>query len=154
MEQLLFRPATENDLNSLIDMLADDELGQQRENNARPLPDCYQRAFLAIDKDPNNHLIVVERAGEIAGMLQLTYIPYLTHQGGWRGLIEGVRIARHYRGQGLGQKMFAWAIEHAKQRGCHMLQLTSDKQRPRAIDFYKKLGFIDSHEGMKLHLPL
>lgn len=31
------------------------------------------------------------------------------------------------------------------------LQLTTDKKRPEAFKFYEKLGFIASHEGMKLH---
>lgn len=33
------------------------------------------------------------------------------------------------------------------------MQLTSDKARPDAIRFYESLGFVASHEGMKLHLP-
>lgn len=85
-------------------------------------------------------------------MMQITYIPYLTYQGGWRALIEGVRISSHARGEGLGQKMFEWGIEQARTRHCHLVQLTSDKNRPEAIAFYKRLGFVDSHEGMKLHL--
>lgn len=44
------------------------------------------------------------------------------------------------------------AIELAKDKGAHMVQLTTDKKRPEAIKFYEKLGFISSHEGMKLHL--
>ena len=47
--------------------------------------------------------------------------------------------------------MLEWAIESAKERNAHVLQLTSDKQRPRAIKFYEDLGFTASHEGMKLH---
>ncbi len=47
--------------------------------------------------------------------------------------------------------MFEWAIERAKQKKAHVLQLTTDKKRPEAIHFYEKLGFKASHEGMKLH---
>ena len=66
-------------------------------------------------------------------------------------LIEGVRIDESYRGKGLGKKLIEWAIEKA-QSGCHMVQLTTDKSRPEALEFYEKLGFIASHEGLKLHL--
>jgi GNAT superfamily N-acetyltransferase len=48
--------------------------------------------------------------------------------------------------------MLQWAIERARQRGCLMVQLTSDKSRTDAIRFYEGLGFVASHEGMKLHL--
>ncbi|ELY1990560.1 GNAT family N-acetyltransferase, partial [Vibrio harveyi] len=57
-----------------------------------------------------------------------------------------------YRGQGFGEKMFEYAIEQAKNKGCTIVQLTSDKQRPDAIRFYEKLGFKATHEGFKLAL--
>ncbi|MEQ9166086.1 MAG: GNAT family N-acetyltransferase [Fulvivirga sp.] len=69
-----------------------------------------------------------------------------------RAQIEGVRIHEELRGTGLGQLMINKAIELAKDKGAHMVQLTTDKKRPEAIKFYEKLGFISSHEGMKLHL--
>ena len=84
-------------------------------------------------------------------MLQLTYIPYLTYIGSWRCLIEGVRIHSGYRGQGLGRRLFEWAIQRAKERNCRLLQLTSDKTRGDALRFYESLGFVASHEGFKLH---
>ncbi len=147
-----FRFAERPDLTTLVNMLADDPLGAQREDPSLPLSKTYQQAFAQIEKDDNNELVVIENQQQIIGMLQLTFIPYLTHQGSWRCLIEGVRIHKDCRGQGLGQKMFEWAIDRAKQRGCRLVQLTSDKQRPDAIRFYQSLGFKASHEGFKLKL--
>ena len=85
-------------------------------------------------------------------MLQLTFIPYLTHIGSWRCLIEGVRVHKAHRGKGLGTQFFKWAIARAKQRQCHMVQLTSNKERVDALRFYQNLGFEASHEGFKLQL--
>lgn len=134
-------------------MLADDELGQLRENYQDPLPERYYEAFANIHNDPNQELTVIENeAGEIIGTLQLSFIQYLTYQGGIRALIEAVRIRSDQRGQGIGEALFTWAIQRAKERGAHVLQLTTDKLRPDAIRFYEKLGFKASHEGMKLHL--
>jgi GNAT superfamily N-acetyltransferase len=82
----------------------------------------------------------------------LTFIPYLTHTGSWRCLIEGVRIAKEYRGQGLGTEILSWAIDRAKKANCAIVQLTSDKQRPAALKFYESLGFKATHEGFKLVL--
>ena len=151
-EQLEFRAAQPLDLPILVSLLADDELGAKRERNVDPLPDSYRAAFAAIDSDPNNELIVALLGGRVVGMLQLTYIPYLTYQGGWRALIEGVRIAESERGKGFGNQMFQWAIQRARERHCHLLQLTTDKSRPAARKFYESLGFKASHEGMKLSL--
>ncbi|MBM7071991.1 GNAT family N-acetyltransferase [Shewanella sp. 202IG2-18] len=149
---LNFRQAQHKDIETLISMLADDELGRQREDLSTPLNQKYLDVFAAIDADPNNELLVVEQNETLMGMLQLTFIPYLTHIGTWRCLIEGVRIHADFRGQGMGEKMFEYAINRARQRNCRLVQLTSDKQRPDAIRFYEKLGFKASHEGFKLSL--
>ena len=147
-----FRKATENDVSKIVEMIADDELGKSRENFQVPIPDEYIRAFKEISLDKNQELIVIENEkSEIIGTLQLSFIQYLTYRGGIRAQIEAVRIRKDQRGIGLGKKMFEWAINRAKERNAHLLQLTTDKKRPKAIKFYENLGFIASHEGMKLH---
>lgn len=151
MEALEFRSATSADLAILVAMLADDELGAKREDFRDPLPETYRTAFAAIDSDPNNELIVATLNENVIGMLQLTFIPYLTYQGGWRCLIEGVRISSAQRGKGFGNQVFQWAIQRAREKNCHVVQLTTDKSRPDAIRFYESLGFKATHEGMKLH---
>ncbi len=123
-----------------------------RETPGEVIPEAYFTAFAAIDKDANNALIVAEIDGEIAGTLQLTYIPGLTYTGGERAQIEGVRVAAEQRGRGVGQAIITWAIEQARARGCRVVQLTTDRQRPDAIRFYQKIGFRPSHMGMKYHL--
>ena len=150
--QLAYRDASERDLPALVDMLAEDVLGATREDNSSPLNRRYLDAWRAIDADPNNTLTVVEENGKPVGMLQLTFIPCLTHTGSWRCLIEGVRIHRDHRDRGLGSEFIRWAIARARDRGCSIVQLTSDKQRPDALRFYESLGFEASHEGFKLKL--
>ncbi len=147
-----FRKATIEDVPKIVQMLADDKLGKLREDYQEPLPQKYYTAFQNIDKDYNQELIVVENeANEIIGTLQLSFIPYLTYQGGVRAQIEAVRIRSDQRGKGLGTVFFEWAINRARERGAHLLQLTTDKKRPDAVRFYENLGFVASHEGMKLH---
>jgi GNAT superfamily N-acetyltransferase len=147
-----FRLAVAPDLPAIVQLLAEDPLGERRERNTTPLPGSYASAFAAIERDPNQELWVACMDAKVIGVLQITFIPYLTYQGGWRALVEGVRIAAEVRSQGLGRTLFEWAIGRARARGCHMVQLTSDKSRPDAIRFYRSLGFVASHEGMKLML--
>ncbi len=149
--ELNFREATSADVIHIVKMLADDPLGVKREDFQDPLPQSYVDAFQTINADPHNELVVAELEGEVVGVLQLTFIPYLTYQGGWRALIEGVRVSSDHRDQGFGHQLFEWAIDRAKERDCHLIQLTSDKARPDAIRFYENLGFKATHEGMKLH---
>lgn len=146
------RTATRDDVIHIVQLLAHDPLGKQRELYQDPLPKQYYNAFADIDTDKNNYLIVIEDGHKIIGTSQLTIITHLTYQGGKRGQIEGVRIDETYRGQGIGKLMIAWAINKAREAGCHLVQLTVDKKRLETIEFYEKLGFVASHEGMKLHL--
>jgi GNAT superfamily N-acetyltransferase len=151
---LKFRLATHDDVSKIVQMLSDDPLGAKRERFDNPLPETYFKAFKSINDDPNNELVIATTGSGIAGFLQITFIPYLTYQGRWRALVEGVRVNKKYRGQGIGKRLFKWAIQRAKDRSCHLIQLTTDKQRPDAIKFYESLGFTASHEGMKLHFSI
>lgn len=147
-----FRTANREDVPFIVKMIANDKLGKSREDYQDPIPEKYYRAFNNIDKDTNQELIVIEdEILGVIGTMQLSFIQYLTYQGGIRAQIEAVRIREDQRGQGIGEKLFDWAINRAKERGAHLLQLTTDKKRPEAVRFYEKLGFIPSHEGMKLH---
>src|SRR5579872_2769 len=130
---MIIRKATENDLSSIVKLLANDHLGKKRECYQEPLPESYKNAFSEINGDKNNFLAVVEEHGCIIGTLQLTFIPYLTYQGGKRAIIEGVRIDESYRGKGLGKKLIEWAVEKSREQGCHVVQLTTDKNRPEEI---------------------
>lgn len=149
---MTFRKATKNDLSKIVEMIADDELGKTRENYQIPLPTEYLNAFENIIADQNQELIIVENENsEIIGTLQLSFIQYLTYRGGIRAQIEAVRIRKDHRGLGIGKTMFKWAINRAKERNAHLLQLTTDKKRLNAIKFYENLGFKATHEGMKIH---
>ncbi|MDR4315271.1 N-acetyltransferase GCN5 [Niallia circulans] len=151
-ESLEFRLAVLQDLDQIVAMLADDVLGSKRERYEQPLPASYLQAFQAIAEDPNNELVVACFGIEVVGVQQITFTPYITHQGGWRATIEGVRTASSVRGKGVGTQLINWAIERAKERGCHLIQLTTDKQRPDALRFYERLGFQATHEGLKMKL--
>ena len=147
------RKAKESDVSAIVALLANDKLGKLRENYKEPLPQKYYDAFEAINRDQNQELIVVENETEqVISTMQLSFIPYLTYQGGVRAQIEAVRVHEDYRNKGIGQQLFEWAIQRAKKNGAHVVQLTTDKKRPDALKFYEKLGFTASHEGMKLHL--
>jgi ribosomal protein S18 acetylase RimI-like enzyme len=152
MSDPIFRRATAEDLPAIVALLADDALGSGREDPGPPLNPAYAEAFAAIDRDPNQLLAVTVEDGAVTGCLQLSFIPGLSRLGLWRGQIESVRIAAARRGSGLGRAMFDWAIAECRRRGCGLVQLTTDKARPDALRFYEKLGFVASHEGLKLTL--
>ena len=151
-EGVLFRLATRDDLPSIVRMLADDDLGSQREQYADPLPESYYSAFEQIDSDPNHELIVAERDGEVIGTLHLIFLPSVSFQGRLRAQVESVRVDKRFQSQGIGSEMMKWTMERATQRGARIIQLTTHKTRIDAHRFYERLGFKGSHLGMKLSL--
>jgi|SRR5699024_4925491 len=144
-----FRKATKEDVYAIVRLLADDELGAQRERFEEPLPAVYYEAFNAMESQVGNQIILAVENQKVIGCLQLTIIPGLARQGAKRAQIEGVRVDRDYRGKEVGEKLFQKAIAIAKSEKCGLVQLTTDKQRVDAHRFYDKLGFVASHEGMK-----
>jgi ribosomal protein S18 acetylase RimI-like enzyme len=139
-------------LTTILQLLADDRLGRQREDASGDSLLDYQTALDAVSNDPNQYLAVFEHNDEIIGCLQITFIPGLSRRGALRGQIEVVRVAANFRCKGYGTKMLRWAVEKCRERGCKLIQLTSDKTREDAQRFYRDLGFVQSHEGFKLEI--
>ncbi|MFT5679761.1 MAG: ribosomal protein S18 acetylase RimI-like enzyme [Myxococcota bacterium] len=144
-----FRTATPADLSAIVALLADDPLGQTRESPGDP---AYAAALDAILANPEDQVLLAVDGAAILGTLQLTFLPGLSRTGMWRAQIEGVRVARSARGQGVGRALMLHAIERSKLRGCGLVQLTTDATRVEAHRFYEGLGFVGSHAGMKLSL--
>ena len=147
-----FRDATPADLPAIVALLAEDTLGEKREDPSLPLDPRYETAFRAIDANADQCQIVAELDGRVVGTMQLTFIPGIAFKGAWRGQIEAVRVASALRGGGIGAAMIEHAVELCRTRGCKMVQLTSHKSREAAHRFYERLGWTRSHEGFKLAL--
>lgn len=144
------RRARREDVDAIVRMLADDQLGSTRDSVDDLTP--YLKAFEDIDADPGQLLVVADDAGQAVGTLQLSIIPGLARKGALRGQIEAVRVRASHRGSGLGGELVTWAVEESRRRGCALVQLTSDVQRADAHRFYERLGFVPSHIGFKLKL--
>lgn len=145
-----FRQAVDDDLPAVVALLADDPLGREREGSA--VDEQYRRAFAAIAADPRNAVIVADDEGEVVACLQMAYIACLSRHGAERCQLEGVRVRADRRSDGLGRALVEHAVGLARARGCGLVQLTSDKSRIEALRFYRALGFVASHEGLKLQL--
>jgi GNAT superfamily N-acetyltransferase len=149
-----FRIASRTDVPAILWLLADDDISRDRGFGEVPedVDAAIWAAFEEISADPNNELIVADDSGEIVGTCQLTFTPGLSRGGMRRMTIEAVRVRSDRRGAGLGRLLMEFAVGRARERGCRIVQLTTDKRRTEAHRFYAGLGFVASHEGMKLVL--
>ena len=150
---ITMRRARREDVAAIVRMLADDHLGSGREVVSDPPAAGYLAAFAALDADPRNLLAVAEDAhGRVVGTLHLTFIPGLSNQGGELALLEAVRVDSSLRGGGVGHQMLRWAIDEARRRNCHTVELLAHNTRTDAHRFYESLGFAANHKGMRLAL--
>jgi len=151
---MLIRLASPDDIPSIL-LLA--HAGAPEGAERAPLePDSlldprFRAGFDAIEADPNNWLYVAEINGQVVGTFQITRIPGVSRHGAFRALLENVFVDPSHRGAGIGTKMMEWALEHCRDLGCAMVQLTSNKLRRDAHRFYSRLGFEATHEGFKLY---
>lgn len=143
---MLWREATRSDVADVVALLADDALGATRELGDMT---TYLAAFDAMQTEGHNHLIVGEQAGVVIATYQLTLITGLSLRASRRAQVEAVRVAVELRGLGIGGLLMADAEARARAAGCRLMQLTSNRERPRAHSFYAGLGYQPTHFGFK-----
>ncbi len=152
MSNLTFRDATAADVPRIVALIEAGVADPETHLVADPNDPAYLVAFDRIRAAPNQRLIVAEFGGEVVGTFQISYQPGLARGGMTRAIVESVHVAAAHRGQGIGAQMMAQAIAMAREAGCGMVQLTSNKVRLDAHRFYRRLGFEQSHEGFRLML--
>jgi GNAT superfamily N-acetyltransferase len=144
------RSAAASDLPAILNLLAEDAIRYTDEPAG--ITERQRAAITEIIADPNAELLVGEIAGRVVSTATVRYLRILTMDGGLICQIEAVRAASDLRGQGLGRQLIEHIIAAARVRGCGRVQLTSNRQRTRAREFYERIGFEASHIGFKLLL--
>ena len=152
MSGIAIREAGAGDLEAIIRLHEEDELGSHGDAWTPETRPAYEAAFAAIARSPENELFVALDGGEVVGTFQLTFIPNLTGRGALRVKVESVKVKAARRSGGIGARMMAFAEARAREAGAAMLELSSNKARKDAHRFYERLGFARSHEGFKKKL--
>ena len=97
-------------------------------------------------------IILAQDGAVTVGCLQLNVIHGVSQHGLTRAQVEGVRVASTHRGRAIGAALMQEAIRRARAAGARSMQLTTNLARTDAQRFYKRLGFTQSHAGLKLSL--
>lgn len=108
--------------------------------------DLFTRVLL----DPNQEILVAEVYGEAAGTLVLAILPNLAHGGAPYAVVENVVVDEEYRGEGVGKALVREAMRRAKRAGAYKLALCSNAGLTEAHEFYRALGFEQTHVGFEV----
>ncbi len=150
MTSLLVRRALPEDLEEILALHAEDSMHYYSE--PATVSANQRAAFDEIDTDAFQDLLVGVLDGKVVCTAQITWMRVLAADGGLYCQIEAVRTASSMRGLGIGALLMQSIEDEARRRGAARIQLTTNKERARAQSFYKELGFVDSHIGMKKYL--
>ena len=150
MSALRIRPATPDDLEAMLALVAEDSMHYFDEPGE--VTDNQRAALEEITADANQDLLVGEIDGVVVCTAQVTWMRMLAADGGLYCQVEAVRTSAALRGQGIGATLMEYIEDEARRRGAARMQLTSNRERVRAHEFYERLGFVASHVGMKKYL--
>ena len=106
-----------------------------------PMPKLEFRSVFA-SLVSSNSFFVVEVASVVKGFYRVTRHEGRARHGAYLGTLA---ITPEEKGSGLALRMMSEAIERLQQEGILRVELMLEADNPRALAFYKKLGFV--HEG-------
>jgi ribosomal protein S18 acetylase RimI-like enzyme len=152
-EEMRVRRAAVSDLRAVVALFKLPNEGNRLdlEGGKDPFDPVYVEALASMTEDNALYVADLPSVGVI-GVFQLTFVRHVGYQGGLVAQIENVVVDRAHRSRGVGETMMRFAVDRARERKAFRVQLTSNKARTRAHAFYERLGFVRSHEGMKLVL--
>jgi len=136
------RPATSSDLDELARLFA--ALGYP------VAPETLGDRFRAYST-AGEHAFVAEGANALLGALTVHATPVL-HRPTFVGRITALIVDESARGRGVGRALVAAAEHHLAERGCELIEVTSNQRRADAHAFYERLGY--DRTSLKFAKPL
>ena len=147
---MIVRDAAPGDLPAILALLREDVIREVDESGYDV--ETYRPAFEEILAEDHLQLLVGEEDGQVVATAQVTWLRHLTYAGRLKCHVESVRVRSDLRGGGRGRRLMEHIVALARARDAARVELTTNRQREQAHDFYTSLGFMPSHVGMKLYL--
>lgn len=87
-----------------------------------------------------DELLCAELSGELIGFCSYAIVNNLWQEG-YISYMYAMVVDEKHRGKGIGTRMIKESIADSKSKGLKRLELDSGFHRPKAHEFYEKLGF-------------
>jgi len=117
--------------------------------------DAYQhqaKLWQEVSADERQIILVAEQEENIVGTLTLLIVPNLGHHGQPWAAVENVVVTSAVRGHGIGKAMLTDAARIARGHNCYKMVLSTNLVRQEAHEFYRRLGWRQTHIGFSLSL--
>jgi ribosomal protein S18 acetylase RimI-like enzyme len=113
-----------------------------------PVTEDYVQEYLAT---PGSHVLLVRRAGQIAGLLSYSVRPNLYHAGP-AAFIEELVVAEPQRDQGLGSALLRHLLAYLEATDCVEVSVTTLPANEGAQRLYRAHGLVDEAVFLEKHL--
>jgi putative acetyltransferase len=129
------RLATENDLHQVFAIYMHQDVVPFLGYDPMPL-DGFRQVYR--DLLQSGCFFVYEVSGRIAGFYKASRHPGRAHHVAYLGTLA---VNPEFQGKGIARSMVEDAIDRLRESGVKRVELTVESDNPRAIAFYRKMGF-------------
>ncbi|QQD82701.1 GNAT family N-acetyltransferase [Bacillus siamensis] len=142
---LKIRPVTKNDTLELIPVVRSyivdfykcpDPTDNELENHINYL----------VDNPGSGKQFLMEKNGEIIGFATL-YFTFSTTKVKAISILNDLFISSEYRGKGLGEMLFKYALEFSKENGYAVMNWKTSHDNLKAQALYKKMGGVNTNNN-------
>ena len=119
--------------------------GNSEENMKKCLEESFTTELLKTElTNPNSEFYFAKMNNNVIGYLKINFGQAQTELKDKSAIeIERIYVLKEFHGKNVGQILFEKAFEIAKQLNADYLWLGVWEENPRAINFYKKNGFVE-----------
>jgi N-acetylglutamate synthase-like GNAT family acetyltransferase len=126
------REASDDDAVAIAELLG--ELGYPAAADAVPARLARMRS------DGGQWTLVADVNGQVVGMATII-VRHVINRDEPFGRLASVVVRDEWRSRGIGAALMARTEQICREAGCSAIEVTSAEQRPRAHEFYRRLGF-------------
>ncbi len=135
--EVIVRPASVADLESVYELL--NQLKGSHHNR-----EAFERNYTQNLSDPLVHYLVAIYNQKPVGFISL-HVQRILHHEHRTGELQELIIDENYRGKGVGKQLMIAAEGLARTLNLEEIELTTRLHRTDAQEFYKSLGYSNSH---------
>lgn len=151
MNMTTIRLATEKDVPRIVELYHELTIATSHvEQVSIPSAEDYLKVFREICADPRHELFIAEDGDRVVGTVILIVVPNLSHSATPWALVENLVVTAGHRRTGTGKMLLEYVIARAREKGCHRIELCSDKRREEAHQLYSSVGFEQSAYGFRI----